>query len=509
MKPGLNDPMRRMRADPEGPAYFRAVRHADGIQTVGLWLSTLAVLALRLAGPDAASIQLVLLVLAGWMVAVEAYLFMCNDTFILRGKTAYLLGFFTYILLSPTLGSIYTYPAAPRAVATAVGACLLFLSSVMTMYCAVDGTRPMHRSVLEGFVVSIDPRRLMNLLLLCFVPAILLRILLQDWSTVTSVLAGLFGIGSQPWRHTGFGNSLVVFAPIHWLYALVPGISGLGWALGARYKPLRPLVVMVWLFVFPALMLQRSRGLLISSLVLVLASILLVSNDRRVRRNLYLVFILLLPLVTMLANLLLVDRGSGRVATQMVEGSLDEYQLEADPRTLMEDNLYYFTGTAGVVPDVVPHRSALELYYYMAINPIPRVLWPDKPWMSQKYLGKIRPYYAAITIVGDFYVYGGWWHVLIGGLVFGWVLKRIDIFGKSKANPETGRVLLYASLILALFFSIRALWSLVVSIYSILTLMILLWMIRHQVNRAGNAGCQNASIFGAILQKDSNSKSEE
>lgn len=232
-------------------------------------------------------------------------------------------------------------------------------------------------------------------------------------------------------------------------------------------------------------MLQRSRGFLITTVVFVLAVVLLVERSRKVRYKVFLVFLVMIPFLTIAANLLLVDRGTGYLASKVMsgKGGLDSYELEVDPFTLVEDNLFFLSKTFKVVPAEVPHRSPFELYYYMALNPIPRVLWPDKPWMDQKYLGRIRPYYAAVTIIGDFYIYGGWLHIIAGAIVFGLILKHVDRFGKARYPPENGRIILYAFIILSLFYSIRALWSLFVSMYSLVTSAFVLYLVRRRIRK--------------------------
>jgi hypothetical protein len=230
---------------------------------------------------------------------------------------------------------------------------------------------------------------------------------------------------------------------------------------------------------------------LFTTIVSMFAAVLLVEASRRKRMILYAVFLALMPLLTVLANLILIDRGSGVVAHRILEdGNLEAFQLKADPKTLIEDNLYYFANTANVVPERVPHRSPFELYFYTFINPIPRYLWPNKPYMSQEYLGRIRPYYASVTLVGDFYLYGGWLHIIIGGLVFGAMLKRVDLFGKAVAAPATGRTALFVMLVMLLYSSLRALWNFIWGLYAIVVLMALLhWLRREQERkRAQRAG---------------------
>lgn len=468
-----------------GADYFACLRVSDGYQVLCLWLMTAGMLLFRQVDAGLEALRLLLGCATICIVGFEFYSFLRDERLIWRARTLVLVSMYGYVLLNPLMGSLEDYKATPHGIYTAMSAVFLYLTTALSVY-AFAG--PLTRGWISRFQplsVEMTNRTALNILLICFIPTLLMRFFLQDWSKVSSVMSGLFGLESQPWRHSGFGDWKAVLQPIGWLYNLVPLISGICWVRFRRWPAGRWVLLSVWLFVLPSLMFQRSRYMLIVTVMTVFIMVILSEHDRAARKRLYVLFVLLIPLLTILANLILIDRGSGMVMQQVIrDEGVGSFDLNADPRTVVEDNLYYFANTADVVPRVVPYRSPFELYFYMAINPIPRFLWPSKPWMSQAYLGKIRPYYAAVTIVGDLYIYGGWWHVWLGAMVFGLTLRFVDEYGKAEDPPSPGRLILYISMLLLLFTSVRALWNVVVMSYSTILLGMGLWLIGRMNKRA-------------------------
>jgi hypothetical protein len=75
---------------------------------------------------------------------------------------------------------------------------------------------------------------------------------------------------------------------------------------------------------------------------------------------------------------------------------------------------------------------------------IPRALWPDKPRdlsgyrFDPEYFGSPSRYsWAAITLVGSLYQYGGWLPVLGGMFLIGCLMRLIDQAADIRANPHT------------------------------------------------------------------------
>jgi len=461
--------------------YFALANAGDTAQAAGVWAAAVALLVLRETAPSIAGLRIVILLMAVHLVLFEVRSLLLDDRLVLRGKTLVLAAFFGYIFARPILGPEWMSEMPPSAVYTATAACVVFLALVLTAYqLARLGGRT--ERLLDKCVVELDFRHAFALLLACFLPRILINLFYQDWSTVSGVLSGMLGLERAPWRRGRFGDVRVLLAPIGWLYMLVPVVLPLCWAR-ARRAPLRyaALVVIGGLF-FLSILFQRSRYVLVTSALSVCLVGALLASRRSQRAKLYVVSVALVPILAIGANLILRNRTAGNFTGLFVgRGAKEPIELNANPLTVVEDNLPYFARATQVVPGTEGFRSPLELYYFMAINPIPRFMWHEKPHMSQEYLGDIRPYYAAMTVVGDLYVYGGWIHVVVGALVYGWMVKKVDGFGRKTIPPEGGRAIIYAALIWVLFGTVRALWNMVVASYGVIVLLVIMYFVRRRV----------------------------
>jgi len=87
------------------------------------------------------------------------------------------------------------------------------------------------------------------------------------------------------------------------------------------------------------------------------------------------------------------------------------------------------------------------------INPIPRVLWPEKPepW---KRLEPGRPWYATESTVGDLLRYGGISFVVVGGFLMGFWLSLLEpVYRMPKGD---GAAIAYGYLLVATAVMVRS-----------------------------------------------------
>ena len=83
-------------------------------------------------------------------------------------------------------------------------------------------------------------------------------------------------------------------------------------------------------------------------------------------------------------------------------------------------------------PATIPYRSSGEVVAAPALGLIPRVIWPDKP-VRLSGLEFYKNYWkgqgtssSAITLQGSLYMYGGPTFLLLGMLLFGWLIRGVD-----------------------------------------------------------------------------------
>jgi oligosaccharide repeat unit polymerase len=248
-----------------------------------------------------------------------------------------------------------------------------------------------------------------------------------------------------------FGDERVFVEPIAIVARWLPVLVALFWAKN-RDVLLRTIAAVPGVFILISAFFGGTRGELAMPLVGFFVVMLISSSERSARR--YLVAAILVAcLISPLMDLMVQYRGVGW--TKGVE--VTEYI--SNPLSAKRDsNFEAFCDLVKVVPDHQPFMSATDLYFFMAITPIPRVLWPSKPYMSQEYLGDARPSYSSVSIVGDFYLYGGWIHVLLGGFVLGIFIGALQsIADKAVKRPES--TIFYVLMLVTLASTLRALWS--------------------------------------------------
>lgn len=137
-----------------------------------------------------------------------------------------------------------------------------------------------------------------------------------------------------------------------------------------------------------------------------------------------------------------------RSVEQMVQGSWDPRFESQAPY------MGYFTSVAepfavaclvmNLFPEVEPFRHGRTLLVTL-LGFIPRSVWPDKPIGFGKEVTRFtdgvfyNPVYGhslTITFLGDFWVNGGWFGVVIGGLVFGVLARAVATY--SARGMENG-----------------------------------------------------------------------
>jgi len=480
----------------EAETYFGLARTGDMVEAAWLWLIEGLVLVLWAAGGDVGTLHGLYIVAVVGLFGIEASSFVKDDRLILRLKTFVWLYMFVkvwgYFIFFPDWAD--AYPVSDVYEASVL---VFFFSAVVASVYVVCGNHAMRgkESWLNRFVPDMDGRAAFALLMLCFVPNLILRLVYVDWKGASSVLLALLGVQGGGVPGSGWlGNWTAIFYPIGWLYTLVPVASGLCWQKCQGNPVVKTLIILIWVFVSLTLLLQRSRALLFLSGGSLLLYFLLVCQRQQKRIGLYMASVPLFFVLVIGANAILQNRNVG-VLRQALTGRADAaVDVNADPSTILENDLVYLVGLVNVVPERYAHGNPFWFYYYLAINPIPRFLWPQKPYIDQEMLGEVRPYYGAMSCVGDFYYYGGWLHLLIGALVYGYVMKRLDVFGHRTFTLQGEKAVLYIVLIWWWMEGVRAVWGIVVLGYRVLALMAVLWLIGKLFTRTSTESIPARSL---------------
>src|SRR5262249_28351166 len=120
-----------------------------------------------------------------------------------------------------------------------------------------------------------------------------------------------------------------------------------------------------------------------------------------------------------------------------------------------------------------------KLIYWAAVRPIPRVFWEGKPvdpgFDLPAMLGR-RDASLTTSVIGEFYMSGGFFGVLAGGIFFGFLGGMVS--GLLKGEMTAERALVYSIIVMALFAGGRSLLELVLTSYMLIAWFGVLWLYR-------------------------------
>lgn len=228
-------------------------------------------------------------------------------------------------------------------------------------------------------------------------------------------------------RRGGGGGWEVFFTPVNSLFLGLTAFVDRAWKRGVS-RPKKLILVAVILVQFTTIALAGSKEPLLIAAALPLA-IRAAQHDRSSGRwvvTLVLASFLLAPVMDTMTQV----RGVGWAAiadVEHVDWNLAQALGEDDLRWTVRF-IAYLEGGSGVLAYKGPLGFIAGLRtvgWQWLINPIPRVLWPEKPepW---KRLEPARPWYATESAVGDLLRYGGVSFVVVGGLLMGFWLSLLE-----------------------------------------------------------------------------------
>ncbi len=113
--------------------------------------------------------------------------------------------------------------------------------------------------------------------------------------------------------------------------------------------------------------------------------------------------------------------------------------------------------TTGLVVDSIPATFpyvGLEPLWIALTIPIPRSIWPEKPYASflQYFESLTGTQGQAVPVTGEHYMMGGWIGIVIGGVIIGLIYRRFWEF--YRANPDNPLVIAMYAVAWALVFPV-------------------------------------------------------
>jgi hypothetical protein len=335
----------------------------------------------------------------------------------------------------------------------------MFVTAWLLSYSLMRGS-PFFARFVSRYVRPISPRAIFAAILVIFFGEMARRLMSVGWDFSALVDQTLLArSGPVAFGRDRFGDSRVFLEPLGWLFNYIPILVAFAWD-SVKGAARRTVLLACAATVLLTLFFGGTRAALAAPLITALGYRLLVVKARD-RLQVALLMVGVAFLLAPAMDLMLEFRDVGWKGA--FEAAPPWRELTFDPLEAQRDsNFSEMAGMMQVVKEI-GGRPAWDLYYYLLISPVPRVLWSDKPYMSQEYLGDYRRDYASMSSVGDMFMYGGFLHVLLGGLVFGFVVRSLDrLFQVAFGRREW--VFAYCLLMWLAVTSLRALWNVVIQV---------------------------------------------
>lgn len=262
----------------------------------------------------------------------------------------------------------------------------------------------------------------------------------------------------QPWSRSKLGDWRALIFELGMLLYLVPPIAGIILARRKQYGTLALLSVSAgFLFLLFYGFSTGTRNLFASYLITFLIAYAFAAGLER-KRELIAIGIACALLMMVATVVMLQFRTVG--LSNYVAGTYEHVIVDESSRKALfvDYNLYAICNLAALFPKRYPYLG-FEVPYQALIRPIPRAIWPGKPEglsvTIEDALG-VEGITIASSFVGEAYMSGGWFAVLLAGLFFGVVTGWWSQLPTARIS-QLG-ILIYASGFFAAVISMRSLF---------------------------------------------------
>jgi len=264
---------------------------------------------------------------------------------------------------------------------------------------------------------------------------------------------------SQSWARGRYGDVNALLYEVGALIYLIPPVAGLIYARSHDYNFIQKTVVtIVLLFTLYFGFSSGTRNILATYVITFLGAYFLNKSRLKLSHVLYQG----VPIVVLLMwamSFMLEFRAEG----------LDNYSFdEHSVRSLYIDrNMVIISRLTEVFPNLYGYLG-FEVAYQGLLHPIPRVLWPGKPeGLSISIEDALGADSASVTLactfVGEAYISGGFFAVLVAGLLLGAGAELWNRIGRNVNSPFAQ--LLYASGFLCAALTMRSIqWTTVLAL---------------------------------------------
>ncbi len=165
--------------------------------------------------------------------------------------------------------------------------------------------------------------------------------------------------------------------------------------------------------------------------------------------------------------------------SEYVTASLTKKLDTRESRLQVEDNFLRLAQVIQLVPAYHPHLN-FGYVYYVAVRPIPRAIWKNKPVDGGFSLHDVVDQGASlsVSIIGELYLSYGFVAVALGGWIFGKLAGLNAPF--FNGSSKTFSVALYGYMTMWLMVGYRSMAELILFSYPVLALMVLSSFLRRK-----------------------------
>lgn len=320
--------------------------------------------------------------------------------------------------------------------------------------------RPLPAMVVDLASRQYTKQMVFRILLFCFALAMLNYLIATNFS-LSAILDGLLSSRfASPWQRgqlggwDAFRDFLANFGLIIPTLTVILAVIEGSWS---RFPVIAGLVCSAINVVFVA---QGGGRRVLVATVGAAALTWLCAKRRQLRPEYYIYIAVIAIVAVFLLEIVLAQRNEG-----FREFSYEQSEFHG---VHVDDNFTTLSQTLRVIPAESDYVG-FQYVWYVAVRPIPRVIWSNKPlnmgFDLAQHLGK-RGVALTLSIVGEAYMSFGWLGIALCGLLFGWLARMWSQL--LERDYGVVGVAIYGLGTMALFIGVRSLMELVLMSYPIL-----------------------------------------
>jgi hypothetical protein len=180
-----------------------------------------------------------------------------------------------------------------------------------------------------------------------------------------------------------------------------------------------------------------------------------------------LIIAMFLVIISVLTSFMLQTRGAGISETRVEIATFNSYH--------QDDSFIRAANALGLSEKGYQNWDPSKFAYTILVNPIPRVLWPEKPILEQDFFGQYKLFYTTIWYFGEIFAMFGMSMGIFVSLILTIILLKIVSVIMKRAN-SLGEFAIVTIWCLYFYLCTRSLMNISFAIYQPLVLTVLFYL---------------------------------